>query len=236
MLCDEVSLSRRLFPVEGLHHLLGNDRWDDKHSGEGKGSAASARGICHRRRWRSSSRCRSREIGRVVLFGIGPTSRARAPGLGAGQGAHDRTVGVVRARREKRFYIMCDPRAGARRSSAHLLVQRRGLPRRRARPVLPLLDRVDGVFVSRLRRGDAPVLAGLSLASAATSTPSSGGDSTTDGRAADHDAKLRGVVGHRAAGLAIELDLRAVRRDPSLPCAPDRATVEFVRACSRAAR
>jgi Rieske 2Fe-2S family protein len=96
------------FPWKVCYHLLENDRWEDKHSGEGKDFSDEARRLFPRT-VAFVERLPFVEIGRVVLFGIeandhAPAHRDSEPG---------KTLAIAQSisfspRQDKRFYV-CDP-------------------------------------------------------------------------------------------------------------------------------
>ena len=63
------------FPWKVCYHLLENDRWDDKHSGEGKSWNEDAR-LHFPKTIALIEQLPFREIGRVVIFGILPNDHA----------------------------------------------------------------------------------------------------------------------------------------------------------------
>jgi hypothetical protein len=93
------------FPWKCCYHLLSNDRWDDKHSGAGKGFSDEAREVFPR----TVDFVRSlpfTEVGRCVLFGVeahdhAPLHRDTEPGqaLGVAQSIN------FAPRPGKRFYL-----------------------------------------------------------------------------------------------------------------------------------
>jgi hypothetical protein len=99
------------FPWKVCYHLLENDRWEDKHSGEGKDFSDDARQMLPRTVAFIES-LPFREIGRCVLFGIeandhAPAHRDSEPG---------KALSIAQSisfdpRRSKRFYV-CDPSGG----------------------------------------------------------------------------------------------------------------------------
>ncbi len=99
------------FPWKVCHHLLENDRWEDKHSGEGKEFTEEARRLFPRTVTFIES-LPFTEIGRCVLFGIeandhAPAHRDSEPGkaLAIAQSISFAPGG------KKRFYV-CDPAGG----------------------------------------------------------------------------------------------------------------------------
>ena len=151
---------RRLFPVEGL---LPPPR---ERSLGGQALAAPARASAARRAQRLPAR-RSRFIAALPFAEIG---RARALRAGAERprAAHRdsepgaalavaQSISFVPARQQALLPAATQATSRVDRGRARLLVQRHGLPRRRARPVLPLLDprrrRVRALrFVERLQQ------------------------------------------------------------------------------------
>jgi Rieske 2Fe-2S family protein len=65
------------FPWKCCYHLLENDRWDDKHSGDGKDFGDEARRVFPKTVAFVES-LPMREIGRVVVFGLSPNDHAPA--------------------------------------------------------------------------------------------------------------------------------------------------------------
>jgi Rieske 2Fe-2S family protein len=104
---------RVYFPWRVCYHLLENDRWEDKHSGAGKGFSAEAEELFPR----TVAFLRAlpfTEIGRCVIFGVGandhaPLHRDSEPGdaLSIAQSIS------IDPRGNKRFYL-CDPEGGSR--------------------------------------------------------------------------------------------------------------------------
>lgn len=97
------------FPWKVCYHLLENDRWDDKHSGDGKEFVASARALLPETVAFIES-LPFEEIGRVVLFGIeandhAPAHRDSEPGKAL---TIAQSISFVPGRK-KRFYV-CDPK------------------------------------------------------------------------------------------------------------------------------
>lgn len=97
------------FPWKVCYHLLENDRWDDKHSGEGKDFTPDAREMLPKTVAFIES-LPFEEIGRAVLFGIeandhAPAHRDSEPGkaLSIAQSINFAPGG------KKRFYL-CDPK------------------------------------------------------------------------------------------------------------------------------
>jgi Rieske 2Fe-2S family protein len=96
------------FPWKVCYHFLENDRWEDKHSGEGKDFTDEARAMFPRTVAFLES-LPFREIGRAVLFGVeandhAPAHRDSEPG---------KALTIAQSisfspRRGKRFYV-CDP-------------------------------------------------------------------------------------------------------------------------------
>jgi Rieske 2Fe-2S family protein len=96
------------FPWKVCYHLLENDRWDDKHSGEGKDFTDEAKRMFPRTIAFIES-LPFEEIGRCVLFGIeandhAPAHRDSEPG---------KAMSIAQSisfdpRQNKRFYV-CDP-------------------------------------------------------------------------------------------------------------------------------
>ncbi|MBX3226165.1 MAG: hypothetical protein KIT84_28670 [Labilithrix sp.] len=99
------------FPWKVCYHLLENDRWEDKHSGDGKDFRPDARALLPRTVAFVES-LPFTEIGRVVLFGIeandhAPAHRDSEPG---------KALSIAQSisfdpRENKRFYV-CDPTGG----------------------------------------------------------------------------------------------------------------------------
>lgn len=99
------------FPWKVCYHLLENDRWEDKHSGEGKDYTDEAKQMLPRTVAFIES-LPFEEIGRVVLFGIeandhAPAHRDSEPG---------KALSIAQSisfdpRGNKRFYV-CDPTGG----------------------------------------------------------------------------------------------------------------------------
>jgi hypothetical protein len=99
------------FPWKVCYHLLENDRWEDKHSGEGKDFSEEARRLFPRT-IDFIENLPFREIGRCVLFGIeandhAPAHRDSEPG---------KALTIAQSisfdpRENKRFYV-CDPTGG----------------------------------------------------------------------------------------------------------------------------
>lgn len=93
------------FPWKVCYHLLENDRWDDKHSGQGKAFSDEAREVFPRTLEMVAS-LPFQEMGRVVIFGLEPNDHAplhrdTEPG---------RALGVAQSisidpRGTKRFYL-----------------------------------------------------------------------------------------------------------------------------------
>jgi hypothetical protein len=96
------------FPWKVCYHFLENDRWEDKHSGEGKDFLAEAREVFPRT-VRFIESLPFKEIGRAVLFGVeandhAPAHRDSEPG---------KALAIAQSisfdpRGNKRFYV-CDP-------------------------------------------------------------------------------------------------------------------------------
>lgn len=93
------------FPWKVCYHLLANDRWEDKHSGEGKDFTAEAR-----ERFASTvaliESLPFTEIGRVVLFGLDPNDHA--PLHRDSEPGKSESVAqciMLAPRRGKRFYL-----------------------------------------------------------------------------------------------------------------------------------
>lgn len=101
------------FPWKVCYHLLENDRWEDKHSGEGKDFTAEARALFPRT-VEFIEALPFTEIGRCVLFGIeandhAPAHRDSEPG---------KALTIAQSisfcpRGDKRFYV-CDPTGGSK--------------------------------------------------------------------------------------------------------------------------
>lgn len=99
------------FPWKVCYHLLENDRWEDKHSGDDKDFTEEARRMFPRT-VEFIEQLPFREIGRCVLFGIeandhAPAHRDSEPG---------KALAVAQSisfdpRQNKRFYV-CDPEGG----------------------------------------------------------------------------------------------------------------------------
>jgi Rieske 2Fe-2S family protein len=146
------------FPWKVCYHLLENDRWEDKHSGEGKDFTDEARRMFPRTVAFIES-LPFREIGRCVLFGIeandhAPAHRDSEPG---------KALSIAQSisfdpRGSKRFYV-CDP-AGESRTIVEAPIywfndmDYHGVE---PDPFFRYSIRVDGVFepelVERMRRG-----------------------------------------------------------------------------------
>ena len=99
------------FPWKVCYHLLENERWEDKHSGEGKDFAPEARALLPRTVAFIES-LPFTEIGRVVLFGIeandhAPAHRDSEPGKAL---AIAQSISFA-PHAGKRFYV-CDPAGG----------------------------------------------------------------------------------------------------------------------------
>jgi Rieske 2Fe-2S family protein len=129
------------FPWKVCYHLLENERWEDKHSGEGKRFGDEAREVFPET-VRYLEDLPFAEIGRAVIFGLQPNDHAplhrdSEPG---------KALSIAQSislcpRANKRFFLQNEADAeplviDARR----VLVQRHGLSRRARGPVLPLLD------------------------------------------------------------------------------------------------
>lgn len=98
------------FPWKVAYHFLENDRWEDKHSGEGKSFRHEARRVFPET-VAYIERLPFREIGRAVLFGLesndhAPLHRDTEPGSKAPE-AIDHSITIC-PRADKRFYL-CDP-------------------------------------------------------------------------------------------------------------------------------
>ena len=101
------------FPWKVCYHLLENDRWEDKHSGQGKGFSAEARAVFPQTATFIES-LPFVEIGRVVVFGLlandhAPDHRDSEPGKALAV-AHSISFDPGRcapaaAGRHKRFYL-----------------------------------------------------------------------------------------------------------------------------------
>jgi Rieske 2Fe-2S family protein len=94
------------FPWKVCYHLLENDRWDDKHSGEGKDFSEEAREHFPKTVAFVESLPFS-EIGRVVLFGVeahdhAPAHRDSEPGKAL---AIAQSISFAPGARQKRFYV-----------------------------------------------------------------------------------------------------------------------------------
>jgi Rieske 2Fe-2S family protein len=102
------------FPWKVCYHLLENDRWEDKHSGEGKDFTEEARRLFPQ----TVSFIEGlpfREIGRCVLFGLkandhAPAHRDSEPGKALSL-AQSISFEPARGIADKRFYV-CDPEGG----------------------------------------------------------------------------------------------------------------------------
>jgi hypothetical protein len=104
------------FPWKVCYHLLANDRWEDKHSGEGKNFSDEARTLFPKTVAFVES-LPMLEMGRVVIFGLQPNDHAPAhrdsePGkaLSIAQSiSFEPSRGAAGARgtggRHKRFYV-----------------------------------------------------------------------------------------------------------------------------------
>ncbi len=98
------------FPWKVCYHLLENDRWEDKHSGEDKDFTDEARALLPRTVHFIEKGLPFSEIGRCVLFGIeandhAPAHRDSEPG---------KALSIAQSisfdpRKNKRFYL-CDPK------------------------------------------------------------------------------------------------------------------------------
>jgi glycine betaine catabolism A len=104
---------RVYFPWRDVYHLVENQRWEDKHSGAGKGFTAEARAIFPRT-VAFIEGLPFTEIGRCVIFGVeandhAPAHRDSEPGeaLSVAQSIS------FSPRRNKRFYLT-DPEGGSR--------------------------------------------------------------------------------------------------------------------------
>jgi hypothetical protein len=101
------------FPWKVCYHLLENDRWEDKHSGEGKDFAEEARELFPLT-VAFIEGLPFREIGRCVLFGI--EANDHAPAHRDSQPGKSLTVAQSISfdpRGNKRFYV-CDPEGAHR--------------------------------------------------------------------------------------------------------------------------
>ena len=97
------------FPWKACYHLLENDRWEDKHSGEGKSFGAEARAVFPKT-IDFIERLPFTEIGRAVIFGLEPNDHAplhrdTEPGsaLSVAQ-----SISLC-PRGDKRFFLQNDP-------------------------------------------------------------------------------------------------------------------------------
>jgi hypothetical protein len=100
------------FPWRDSYHLLENDRWEDKHSGAGKGFSAEARRVFPKT-VAFIEALPFTEIGRAVIFGLeandhAPLHRDSEPGV---------AVGIAQSisfspRGNKRLYLV-DPEGGS---------------------------------------------------------------------------------------------------------------------------
>lgn len=102
------------FPWKVCYHLLENERWEDKHSGDGKAFREDAHELLPRTVAFIES-LPFTEIGRVVLFGIeandhAPAHRDSEPGKALSV-AQSISFSPIQSARKKRFYV-CDPAAG----------------------------------------------------------------------------------------------------------------------------
>ena len=100
---------RVYFPWKACYHLLENDRWEDKHSGEGKAFGAEARAVFPKT-IELIERLPFTEIGRAVIFGLEPNDHAplhrdTEPGsaLSVAQ-----SISLC-PRGDKRFFLQNDP-------------------------------------------------------------------------------------------------------------------------------
>jgi hypothetical protein len=104
---------RVYFPWKVCYHLVENDRWEDKHSGQGKGFVPEARAIFPRTVAFIES-LPFREIGRCLIFGVeandhAPVHRDTEPGSAL---AVAQSISLC-PRGNKRFFL-CDPEGGSR--------------------------------------------------------------------------------------------------------------------------
>ena len=100
------------FPWKVCYHLLENDRWEDKHSGDGKDFTDEAREMLPKTVAFIES-LPFEEIGRVVLFGIeandhAPAHRDSEPGKALAI-AQSISFAPGHSEQKKRFYV-CDPK------------------------------------------------------------------------------------------------------------------------------
>lgn len=137
------------FPWKVCYHLLENDRWEDKHSGEGKDFTEEARAVFPKT-VAFIEALPFREIGRCVLFGIeandhAPAHRDSEPGKAL---AIAQSISFAPSRdRPKRFYV-CDPEGGTKTTVAAPIywfndMDYHGVD---ADPFFRYSIRVDGVF------------------------------------------------------------------------------------------
>ncbi len=99
------------FPWKACYHLLENDRWEDKHSGEGKEFSEEAREVFPKTVAFVES-LPFQEIGRVVVFGLHPNDHAPShrdsePGkaLAIAQSISFEPAHLAPGARQKRFYL-----------------------------------------------------------------------------------------------------------------------------------
>lgn len=146
------------FPWKVCYHLLENDRWEDKHSGEGKDFTDEARRLFPRTVEFIES-LPFEEIGRCVLFGIeandhAPAHRDSEPG---------KALSIAQSvsfapRAGKRFYV-CDPTGGSKTVVETPIYWFNDMDYHGVEPdpFFRYSIRVDGVFeqgfVDRVRRG-----------------------------------------------------------------------------------
>lgn len=97
------------FPWKVCYHLLENDRWDDKHSGEGKEFGEEARRLFPRT-VRFLEELPFTEIGRAVIFGLEPNDHAPLHrDSEPGQALSVAQSISLCPRGDKRFYLQNDP-------------------------------------------------------------------------------------------------------------------------------
>lgn len=136
------------FPWKVCYHLLENDRWEDKHSGEGKGFGDEAREVFPET-VRYLEALPFTEIGRAVIFGLEPNDHAplhrdTEPGKAL---TIAQSISLC-PRGDKRFYLQNDPEAEPRIVDARAYwfndMDYHGVL---ADPFFRYSIRVDGVFV-----------------------------------------------------------------------------------------
>jgi Rieske 2Fe-2S family protein len=98
------------FPWKVCYHLLENDRWEDKHSGEGKSFGGEAREVFPET-VRFLESLPFAEIGRAVVFGLEPNDHA-PPHRDSEPGAALQVAQSISLcpRGDKRFYLQNDAR------------------------------------------------------------------------------------------------------------------------------